>query len=609
MQVRMNMPLSKSRVRLCNAVGAGTTFDISPGYLCSDWSIHCALSAKPPSRLPTRTMAEVAGLVIGAAGLVGLFDACITAFDLVQVARTQDKSFEVLCARLDLAETRFIIWGQALGLDDPTSHDPQLNSPKLHETIARTCRLIIELFNDCKKYEGRYGLKRWLRRLRDDGGATGKEYRSPFRATFARMRGLVQRRDARPDGDMAKRPHHVIRWVIVDKKAFTELVDQLQALIEGLEAVSREIVPNFKQRRTAIARLEIESISDEDSLRLLQEASINQDDDAISDAISAHVLSESRRNGGSHLPTTLALTSAAESFYTASEGRRQDQGLGTFPSTNRVPAEFAQFPGHLFSHMGSVFSSAAEQDLADIHKRNVQSIRYMLSTYTNIDAAAGMLPEAIEAVVVAPLEQDLNVTSVTWNIIPYQQRALRNHLPILCTITGPRGSPYEDGVFELIVLLHADGSAKALTFLTPILHPHYISIVRDYLRLTYLDKPGSHDHLRSVLHNVRSSLIRPEDWTFGAWTETISDRMLPVYARQNTSNWARGLLYSTEGKEHRIAQLCSFLSELEKAKMKQYRNASFLAETDTSIIIMCLGLKFSNLAVPEGCTEQPMHLM
>src|ERR1700761_2006684 len=103
-------------------------------------------------------MAEAAGLVLGGLGVVGIFSVCVQAFDMIEIARTQDRTLRVLATKLDNQKARFIIWGESLGLHRSDGTDRRAEHPVIAKSISRSCELVYELFTDSNQLQLRYGL-------------------------------------------------------------------------------------------------------------------------------------------------------------------------------------------------------------------------------------------------------------------------------------------------------------------------------------------------------------------------------------------------------------------------------------------------------------------
>lgn len=67
-------------------------------------------------------MAEVVGIVVGFAGLAGLFSTCVDCFKLVQIRRSQSSDFDTFQTMLDNQLFHLMAWGRACGLME--SSDP-----------------------------------------------------------------------------------------------------------------------------------------------------------------------------------------------------------------------------------------------------------------------------------------------------------------------------------------------------------------------------------------------------------------------------------------------------------------------------------------------------
>ena len=162
-------------------------------------------------------MAEVAGLVIGAVALVGLYGTCVQFYDIASRAKSKDHDFSVLHQRLGEQKTRFEAWGKSLHLDErqPCECCP-IVSKKEDAEIAETIEMICELFEEGVKIEGRH----------------------------ASRRREIERGGRKPKRNLWKvRNHRAIpgQWVMKDREQFERVVDELEGLVDSLEKASDRV--------------------------------------------------------------------------------------------------------------------------------------------------------------------------------------------------------------------------------------------------------------------------------------------------------------------------------------------------------------------------------
>lgn len=190
-------------------------------------------------------MAEVAGLVIGAAALAGLFSNCIDAFDLIQTARNQDRDLELLYQKLDNQHARFYLWGDtyvATGSLDGAN-------PKLCQTIGRNMQHICSMLREGTTLATRYGMAA----ERDNvlsGTAIGitrpdeRRCRPLAKFFWRNQQRLLQRLGQTADDASTLKgdQKHRVQWLVVDREKFKQLVTDLRELIDDLESLTSSMV-------------------------------------------------------------------------------------------------------------------------------------------------------------------------------------------------------------------------------------------------------------------------------------------------------------------------------------------------------------------------------
>ena len=266
-----------------------------------------------------RTM-EPISFAAGIVSLAGLFSTCVQCFDMVQLGRARNRDFEILHTKLDNQKVRFMIWGQALGLDDSSRSLTMLDRSQIRSCIARTMDCIISMFEESWYITNKYGL-----RQDSDGQSvaalTGNNA-SALKASFRRFQARI---------GLLKGPHKprsTVRWVIVDRDRFLALVQDLRELIDDLESITRS--SEFLARQRIIVSHEIEAVSDIASLELV-EAAATAPQDMLSSAASSR---RERLFLKQPTPDTMSSEggSATDSFHTVPTSITQAFSLSINPA-------------------------------------------------------------------------------------------------------------------------------------------------------------------------------------------------------------------------------------------------------------------------------------
>lgn len=94
---------------------------------------------------------ETAGLVIGVAGLAGLFTSCLEALDKLQSYRTFGTDSHVLDTRFKAARARFERWGPGVGIEQGRlkhAHHPALDDKAISDAVAALFHIVVEAICD-----------------------------------------------------------------------------------------------------------------------------------------------------------------------------------------------------------------------------------------------------------------------------------------------------------------------------------------------------------------------------------------------------------------------------------------------------------------------------
>lgn len=59
-------------------------------------------------------MADSASLTLGLVAPAGLLSTCVECFDYVDSARSQGREYDILATKLEVEDTRFLIWEKSL---------------------------------------------------------------------------------------------------------------------------------------------------------------------------------------------------------------------------------------------------------------------------------------------------------------------------------------------------------------------------------------------------------------------------------------------------------------------------------------------------------------
>jgi hypothetical protein len=112
------------------------------------------------SHLQISTM-EPIGLALGSIALAGLFSTCVDCFELVEGGRDYGRDSAILLTKLEIERTRFLIWGEAVGLleSSATGRNPKLDDPQLRTTIENILICIKLVFTDTDNLRVKYGLE------------------------------------------------------------------------------------------------------------------------------------------------------------------------------------------------------------------------------------------------------------------------------------------------------------------------------------------------------------------------------------------------------------------------------------------------------------------
>jgi len=233
-------------------------------------------------------MAEPIGTALSSLGLLGLLTVCLDCFNAVQDFTGLDKDYAVISGHFKGIKLRFRIWARACGFVE--NHEVLDGSGLLDDdpdccaSIQEQLKCIALLFMDGDKIVEQYCREASAfestpsSRLRFSVTKSGNgllyDYLCGVRTTD-KTAGVLMR----------------LRWVLLYKKKFLGLNQQLVSLIENLESISGNLCRDGSRQSEAIRR-EVEMIPSSDLQSILDVG--EEMPNAVSDATRQRLASFSR---------------------------------------------------------------------------------------------------------------------------------------------------------------------------------------------------------------------------------------------------------------------------------------------------------------------------
>lgn len=467
-------------------------------------------------------MVDPVGVVLGVAGLAGLFSTCVQCFELVHLGRAYAKNFEILQAKFEAQKVRFLIWGQAVGVTEGSSYDTRLDLPEIRPTVIKLLNCVRLLFSDGQELNRRYGL------FPDPGGSPTNN-RIIFRETYRRFHARISK--AQSDASFLT----TARWAIGDKTKFVSLVQDVKDLIDSLEDITKSL--QMLARQQEIITVEIESITDAMSLRLLEEA-CSGSKDGISDAASLRLRRiRGQSQGGTRPPTLdtqLQSLSLEGSFHTAASQLTDSETehpliapattltVNNLPQNQRVLDQYRLQSPSLRSDVISRASVPAAIDsrvvglaLRDMKEADIEHTEAVIRRFSQTSK-----PEEKRMVIILRNLLDSAVTAFV-SLAPIGE----NLFDLLGRIEGPPASPYQGGVFHVRLEIPEDfpWTPPKCRFLTKIYHPNIDAQGRICLDVLELQNWRMElMYLEGILLSISSLLDEP----------AIEDPLVPEIAAQ-----------------------------------------------------------------------------
>ncbi|EEU45675.1 uncharacterized protein NECHADRAFT_40539 [Fusarium vanettenii 77-13-4] len=185
---------------------------------------------------------EAAGLVVGVAGLAGLFNSCLEAVDKVQSYRTFGTDSHVLDTRFKVAKARFERWGLGVGIEQGRllpDHHSALDDRDTSTVVTELLQIIIKAICDARNESPR---RTRAAGTSDDDFSSLHQSRAPYAVTSESRR-------------------QKITWALRGKGGRTEQVELFEKLVQELHNLvpphTGESTPSAHKPDTGRTDLEI----------------------------------------------------------------------------------------------------------------------------------------------------------------------------------------------------------------------------------------------------------------------------------------------------------------------------------------------------------------
>lgn len=216
-------------------------------------------------------MAEVLGAIASGITVAALFKGSVEAFELIQVARHQDRDLEKLTLRFNIERCRLYVWGEAMGLTTVPNSGKTclLDSTRFGDLIRGTLQAILDIFQDTDKMKRKYGCREASIMKKRKQPLPQSSFSDPVEnlaRTFANFKVEQVSRD-KVEKDLTTRT----RWIIRDRSKFSELVTEAKSLIDGLQEITKSL--STIARLEGMMRYNIQQVKDVNTLQLVADVS------------------------------------------------------------------------------------------------------------------------------------------------------------------------------------------------------------------------------------------------------------------------------------------------------------------------------------------------
>jgi hypothetical protein len=164
---------------------------------------------------------EIAGLVLGAAGLAGLYGTCVQVLDQFNASRNLERDLNPLYARLTATIHLLHDWGDKNGIKDGVlgvNPHPAFKDESASRALYLLLANVENMMADQKRLAERYGMEMEIPS-------------SDVPTTMGTIRRAMSRVAVDPPARSVKLR---IKWAITDRAKFSGLVGELEGIIDRL---------------------------------------------------------------------------------------------------------------------------------------------------------------------------------------------------------------------------------------------------------------------------------------------------------------------------------------------------------------------------------------
>jgi len=384
------------------------------------------------------------------------------------------------CSSAILATHPFGLVGETLGLvpnpqGPPVPYNDSIDRPDIRPAVEKALHHLASLLSKADIVTNRYELKEGIQADR-----TTSKGLVIFRERFEAFKNSLRKNQKQ------KSTWQVTQWAIHDLDKFRTLVEKITNLLDAFEGITSAL--GILKRQQPLLMKEVESVSDRQSRRLLQEAT------SSTKSVSLRFISDAASVRLSILNASTATESSGyESFHTAPS----NLGFGEASSNTSL-----QRIMHEKRHLGSTPARPDDLSLlADVPQQQCVMAELIKKKgkpnckagffsgdehYGDSIAPVKRADDRLWRQASANLVVNANKNSSTARRVFLELRAIREaNIPfisaspvgdslseVLASIEGPPDTPYEGGIFWISVKFPLVGSVPLLRLQTKIYHPN-----------------------------------------------------------------------------------------------------------------------------------------
>jgi hypothetical protein len=206
-------------------------------------------------------MAEIFGVVASALSVAALFNNVVDCFEYIQLGRNFGTDYQTCQVKLDIARLRLSRWGDAVKINnDDKFTDVNPNNDQVR-TAKNTLEQLLNLFGRAYTVSSNFKF------------VAGEEGLALFCPSTNTKQGVLELRNTMRDHEqMTTSLSKKISWALYKQKSLNQLIDDIEKLLDGLEA----IFPQQESYRRVV-EIEIDEVGEEPSLQALPKAAQETD--------------------------------------------------------------------------------------------------------------------------------------------------------------------------------------------------------------------------------------------------------------------------------------------------------------------------------------------